>query len=228
MPALPVVNKVAKVTVFGSDPNGHNYENVHYYGWTGAAAAQAADMNSLSNYVYGVYSAAWLTVCSSYFSLLGAKAVDLSSPSGAAGLYESTTAGSVDEALLPNVAALLSWQGGPRFRGGHPRTYLPGIPNNYVSTDGTFVTAVTGAGANMINELMTTVPGETYPNITGVYFCWVNYHSGFTAVENPITGRYRNVPKINAVPPVHAITGGTMINKQRTQRRRLRPSPVLL
>lgn len=233
MPPLPNVDHTAKVTIQLSDPNEHNYENILHFGWSGGETATDADMLALATFVYTTYLDQLISQEPGGYGLINqdltlekVTAIDLSSADGASGEKSAAQAGAGTNQLAPSVSCVVSWTGGPRYRGGHPRTYIPGIDSYFFSADGGFLSAAydqVGVWASQINE---SVGEVDYPVITGVYQCFINYFTGFAVITNPITGRARNVPKQNAVPPVHAITGFTVSSKQRTQRRRLRPSPV--
>lgn len=106
----------------------------------------------------------------------------------------------------PQVCYLINWAIAGSYRGGHPRTYLPGVPFDTVNEDGTLVTAnrtqLTTAATNFLSDVNALAPG------------------GFTAVQ---LGTFRFFRHHIAVdPPVfEPFLSGTCNTKVATQRRRL-------
>lgn len=88
---------------------------------------------------------------------------DIASDTGATGEHDGTTGGTNLSPPGPaNVAACITWHVATHYKGGHPRTYLPFVPNNQC-TDGrtwtssyqallsaaapAFLTAINGIGS---------------------------------------------------------------------------------
>jgi hypothetical protein len=67
--------------------------------------------------------------------------------------------------LPPNCAACISWQIGAHYRGGHPRTYLPGIASANLAAVGgnwwltAFRTTLTNAAQSMLNSFNAATAG---------------------------------------------------------------------
>lgn len=73
-----------------------------------------------------------------------AVAIDLGSNVGLQGQATSSAGGTIGGPTSPaSVCALINWRIALRYRGGHPRTYLPGVPEGAVDVDGNLQT---GAG----------------------------------------------------------------------------------
>ena len=121
------------------------------------------------------------------------------------GADTGTGAGAVTM-LPPQVCVLINWSIAGSYRGGHPRTYLPGPVEDNVNEDGTLVganrTQFTNAATNFLSDVNALSP------------------AGFTAVA---LGTYRFFRHHAAVdPPVfEPFLAGTCNTKVATQRRRL-------
>jgi hypothetical protein len=133
--------------------------------------------------------------------------VDLTSPTSAVG--ESTTGpvtGTRAGAPLPGATCVLAlYEVARRYRGGHPRSYTPAMIDSDLTTEqtwdpstlGDFITAWTTFIESGTGSVWTG--GGTLTNVN------VSWFEGFTAVENPTTGRYRNVPTPRVTPVVDTI-----------------------
>lgn len=69
-------------------------------------------------------------------------------------------------ALPPNVAAVISWDVDKRYKGGHPRTYLPGIgEGNLVNPGGTnwnatFTSGLKAAGKTFLTQFISALSAQ--------------------------------------------------------------------
>jgi hypothetical protein len=155
-------------------------------------------------------------------SLLGIKIVDLTSDTASEGEFLTTHAGTRGSAFLgAGTAALVNMPISRRYRGGKPRSYWPfGVqgdlqtPNTWNSS---FLTAVLGGLETYLGGIEGIVEGST----TLGTLVSISYYHGFTAVENPITGRTRDVPLVRtaAITP-DVVTGLVPSTKVASQRRR--------
>lgn len=226
MPPLPPVPNVAlcRVTMLqGPDPGGHFSQNVLHIGWTGGIATDA-DMDVMAGNLAFMYEGLFSGVDTSsntYISedtrLVSVTATDLTSPTAAFGSWTGSTPGAAAQVSPVNTAFLLRHQVLRRFRGGHSRTYIPGItPDN--TTDGrTWTTAafddITGWWTGNMGSVVGGIgAGYTpYPNITGGYLAQVSYFEGGARRADPLVDR------------VVDTIGDQVI---RSQRRRVRVSPT--
>lgn len=121
--------------------------NLHYTG----TVPTVADLTTLSTNI----AAAWVTNLQGVFlttvSRKYVELTDLSSRTGATFTNSVTAAGlkAATNQLPANVAACISWRINYRYRGGHPRTYHPGLIQadtaNHYQLAGATVTALTNA-----------------------------------------------------------------------------------
>lgn len=188
--------------------NPGTWANVHWLRLPAGATPTSAEMNALATFV----GSAWGTNVVSKMSnnvLLTSCSLSLYGPSG--DLYEGVAAFSLGGANATTVfpaqcAACISWATTRGYRGGHPRSYLPGVCVGMTTTvrefSGTFASSL-AAGANTYR---TNVNGySTAP---------------FTSVELGTISFVRD--KEWLTPPVFMSYGAAHVDPRiDTQRRRL-------
>lgn len=98
-------------------------------------------------------------------------------------------------AALPDTEAchVLSWKSSVYWRGGKPRSYLPGVATANINADHrTLTSTIIGTLTTNAGSLRTTVNADTKPTITGSVFGFVSFRSGnadrIPPVFFPITG----------------------------------------
>jgi hypothetical protein len=128
---------------------------------------------------------------------------DLSSISGGRGLYSGEANGANSGTPIGAATSLLiNHQVGRRYRGGKPRTYVPGLPASDLASPQRWAT---GTISNWTSYWQAFIEGITEISEGGCVLgqlCSVSYYEGFTSVLNPITGRTRDVPKLRTAGPV--------------------------
>lgn len=111
-------------------------------------------------------------------------------------------------AATANVAAVISWLSSAYWRGGKPRTYLPGVPeadiDNVYSIDDTWKAAL----ASDYADVLTNVNGITTARVDQTKLGFVSYATG---------GEWRSPPLF------FAFSGNTVHDRIASQRRRLGP-----
>lgn len=225
MAPLPPITNVAKVRVvmLQGPTGGHNSQNVHHVKFTGSATD--ADMSSLAfnwHVIYAGLFSGTLTGAATYISedtnLIYVTATDLSSDTAPFAQVEpAPVPGAATQVSPVSTAFLLSHHVSRRYRGGHPRTYIPGVtPDN--TTDGR--TWITAAHDDILSWWTTNVPlalsgggagMESYPNISALEIGQVSYFDAGVRRVTPIFDQFTNT------------TADSVI---RSQRRRVRLSPT--
>ena len=135
---------------------------------------------------------------------------DLSDPSGADGIFVEPTpvaGGSGFIAFPANVALVVSWHEAISYRGGHPRTYLPGIPSG-ASADPQHVLGSYAAGVQTAaNAFLAGINGAAWPTALGASaLVVVHYHLHHVVLDPPVA---------------NFITAATVNTRIDSQRRRL-------
>lgn len=123
------------------------------------------------------------------------------------------TMGSPANCAPPNVAAVVSWDIDQKYKGGHPRTYLPGIDSTAYAEGGSnqwasaFVSALKAAALAFLTQLVANLLA-----------------AGFASAEPVIISRFRNGPRPSAVafPITNSSANPPVVNSRiDSQRRRL-------
>lgn len=181
---LPPVAGVCKVEFTGF-LNGVSWACIMHEGYTGAPPTPGA-VQLLAN----KFKDAWLNDIAPYLpsaSFLQATTVsDLSSNLGAVGVNTTSVPGSRAGTALPNnCTPVISWTIARKYRGGHPRTYLPGINQADVvsgtTLDPTFITLLSGGASSFLAS--SSIPGAVPMALTGLV-C-VHYRHGAAYVIPP-------------------------------------------
>ncbi len=204
MPALPDAAAIVRVRVVGT-VNSSPFNNLFHLQYSGAAPT-VAQLNALCAAVLTAWQTNFKSLCPSTVVLSGADAQDLTNAGAATGAATDTTAGTRSGTAMPNsVAACITWKINNRYRGGHPRTYLPaGVIADVVGgnrwTDAFVAAADTAAAAFLTAMNAITEGGATYKMVCLSY------------VRN----------KIKLTPPVpYTLQSSLVDHRPDTQRRRL-------
>lgn len=233
MPPLPVVPKTAQVRVFMETGTGgamlHQCQNVLYWSWLNPGATDA-DMNAMALNVLEAYQDLFsgvLTGGTHYISddttITGVTVVDLESNPGPFAIQHASSPGAASQISLAQSAMLFRKPVLRRFRGGHCRTYLPGItPDN--TSDGR--TWTTGAQTDLLSWFTTMIARVNvghytggYPNIGVPFAVQVSYYD---REVNPVPPYRRTTPVVDPVDMTLVSVDPVL----RSQRRRVRLSPT--
>lgn len=207
MPALPVVPQVVKVLVSGTyhDSKWLNIWYVHYSG----AAPSAGDLgNYLSDIDPGVH-AAYADEMSVDNELTGYEAIDLTSDTAASNSLSASTFGVRTGDFVPSsVAMVVSQEINRRYRGGHPRKYLPW------GTAGTYASGSTKDwDSAFVTDCQTKVE-----SLAGALVGWTE---GSTSFDTVVNVSYRTGGAVRATAVVDPVVSYIIRTRICTQRRRL-------
>jgi hypothetical protein len=186
------------------------WNNVMWLFLTGSGEITTPELDDLAAACSEAYADNFLPLLSNLTTLEGTQVVLYSAGDafeGVAGAGGSGSAGSTNN-LPANITACVSWNIAPHYRGGHPRTYIPGLRIANVldntSWDPTFVSSLTSAGNSFHADLEA---------ISGI-------SSGISTVEHGVASFVRSGDWRD--PPVfYRITSCTVDTRIDTQRRRL-------
>lgn len=191
---------------FGSAP----WNNVMWLYLTGSGTITTSDLNDLADACSTAYADNFLPLLRTGIALESTQVVLYDAGDAFEGIAgPGGTASHSGGAYLPaSVAACISWQIAPVYRGGHARTYLCGISTDQVNDEssftGSFISALSSAAGQFHDDL---------ESITGV-------GSGISTVEHGIVSFVRN--KEWRTPPVfYRINAASVDSRVDTQRRRL-------
>ena len=204
MPPLPDAAGIVRVRVAGT-VNGAPFNNIFFLQYSGSAPT-VSNLNAVCADVLTAWQTNFKSLCPSTVVLAGADAQDLTNAGAASGAATDTTAGTRSGTAMPNsVAACVTWKINNRYRGGHPRTYLPaGVIADVVTgnrwTDAFVSAANTAAAAFLTAMNAISVGGSTYKQVCLSYT--------------------RNLIKLTTPVP-YSIQSGLVDHRPDTQRRRL-------
>lgn len=164
MPALQPVPLTVKMAVSGI-LSGVPIACIYHERYTGGPPS-AAECALFATDVFTQWTTTFGFVLNSDLVITLATVTDLNSNTGASGTHSGVATGSVFSAPAPNqCAAVVNWHAGTRYRGGHPKTFLPGLSNidfaNPVSLTATAQAAFASAAANFRTNLATITHGGT-------------------------------------------------------------------
>lgn len=204
MPALNPVASVVRVNLKGTN-NGTNWQNVLHLQYSGSAPS-TSDLTSIATAVANAWNTNFAPMCGAQVSLTEVDTADLTSSTAATQQTTVSHAGSRGGTALPSsVACVVSWAINHRYRGGHPRSYLPAGMIADVLTghlwQAAFITAMESAAAAFLTALNAiTFAGSTCRMVS------VQYVSAKTRLS---------------VPVPYTINASTVHGRVDTQRKRL-------
>jgi hypothetical protein len=209
MTPLPAVPGVIKVEWLWSQ-DGIPAANVLHVGYSGGPPV-SGDLNTLATaLVAGWWTGPTAELWSSETTFMGMRLTDLSSDTGAVGEEPVEDPGTNTEGVMPAQACtLINFQIVRRYRGGHPRMYLPapafGFQDGPAAWLSTYLTAVTTAFGGYVAATGVATAGDT--DLTG-----------------PVNVSYVSGGDVRVDPVVDSITGFSVNGVVATQRRRIRAS----
>lgn len=220
MPSLPFVAKTVRVDYHLTEGGDSNVQNRFFLQY--AAALTNTDAQAWADACF----AAWLAVggigtnTSTQTTLTKCVLTDLSSASAPQAIHNGSLAGTGGSPPVGiGVALVVSQRIQRRYRGGHSRIYLPGMPASYKGTPplwaGSNAQDVANSWGTTIAACISGCPVAAAP----AQAVNISYYQGFTNHTYP-SGRVRPVPNPRATPLVDLILHYVGNPKLASQRRR--------
>lgn len=218
LPAVPGVLRASlKFTMDASIDAGCRF----FFSYTGGPPTQA-DANALAAALQLHFGVNMMSPLADNCVLVASTIQDLSSDTGVVATNLTTQAGGAGPMLTASACYVINHLIGRHYRGGKPRTYIPGVVaanltgTNEVSSGAQ--TAIGTAWSTSVNSFL----GTSGISITLQDIVNVSYYSTSKVVISPTTGRARNVPQLRpGGPVVDHISGSVVAAKLGSQRRRL-------
>lgn len=205
MVALPPAVGIAKIIV-KQTLAGVNVFNVLHAQTADLTPWNSTGLGSLATAVRAAWVANVLPLQSNQLALTDVQCVDLSSDTGFDAIATGNNPGSAAGVpMAANTAICWSWKILRRYRGGHPRTYIGGIPVSAASNSNTMINSVQTSHAAAATALRGAINGVTTPTGTA-FMCVVHYH---------------RAKAILPVPLVSLVNGVSVDTRFDSQRRRL-------
>lgn len=219
MAALPAVPKVVRVDfhfTFSTDPNVQVRDFFQYTGALSTADAQTW----LANIRAG-WDSNMMTLLSNELTLVQTVLTDLTSNTAAQVVDTTGVAGtSASAPASAGTCMVIRKKIARRYRGGHPRIYIPGLVASSLSTATAWTAGAVAAAKAGYDAYITAATANTNPAAIGVItHVNVSYFSGFTNKTFP-SGRTHPVPTPRGTPVVDLIVGTAGVVAPGSQRRR--------
>lgn len=188
MPPLPPVPNVLQVRFTGIAGQ-TSFAHILHIRFAGTSPT-AADLDSLA----ASAGQAWMvggpgSVMSTAMGVKQCTVTDLTTPSSARGVANITGGGSNSGALQPGqVAIVVSWSISRRYRGGHPRTYMPGVTATMLQDNRTVLPAFEPTLQTAATSFINAVLAATWGGFASGSLDLVNvsYHSGHALRPTPV------------------------------------------
>jgi hypothetical protein len=202
-------------TVVTAHIAGHKANMVWHFSHGGTGPWNGTDLNTLVNTLFGSLNTRMKTTFASNVVFNNIAAVDLTNdtPAIATSTGAQFNCTGIGPAT-PSLCFMVNFNIAKRYKGGHPRTYMPPLASNSMSAGedqwqpANITTALTNF-ANVISDVTVAIPGAT--NVVPLY--------NYTVSTNPSTGKVtREKDSLKGVFVVTSYTGNPPI---RSQRRRM-------
>jgi len=207
MAALEYVPGIVRCTAYGRIAGVRTANVWHIQCNNGVGPIALSDVTALATAVRGYAKIRFTNLLSNVYTQLELVALDLTNATGAGvTITGSDVGGTVTTPLPANVACCITWAISRHYRGGHPRTYLPGIPGGAQQDANSFTASFIGQVNTGAAGFRSDINAFTSTGISQARLCVVH--------------RYRDNVKL--VPPqVTYIDGASCDSRMDSQRRRL-------
>lgn len=222
MPAPPNVSKVVRVDMAHSWSGDPHLSSRSFWTYTGSDPT-VPNMNDLAGFFEGFWASYIAPLCNTLIHLTEIVTTDLTSPTSSRGVWTGSTAGSRSgSAMSINDCAVLNFGISRRYRGGKPRMYGPWGVDGDLNTSQTWTSGFIGDVESGWTSLHGSAVGQGFGSCAITSQVNVSFYSGFVAAENPVTGRYRNIPTYRAAAVTDTIDTFVCSPYIGSQRRRVR------
>lgn len=145
MAKLPPAPSCIFCKVIGTAQGGRPFNNLFHLSYSGGVPT-STQLNTVASQVLSAYSTQFAPLMVGQLSVTECTVADLTSDTSAIGSAAATTVGTATGAALSfQAAAVISWTIARRYRGGHPRSYIPGAAVTDMNSLTTWTPTYTGA-----------------------------------------------------------------------------------
>lgn len=219
MPALPAVPNVMRVDMKHTLGDDVDVLDRFYLRYAGTAPTTA----QLNTFAAGIESA-WVTHLQSFaftdVTLTEVTVTDLSSAFAAVGHATTGHTGTNSGVPLPaNAAFIIKFLQDRRYRGGHPKVFLPYLVAESLDSVQAWLPATVAGLVAAFAAFITDIVTDGWTGSGTIDHVVVSFFQGFTNVLFP-SGRYHAKPTPRSSPLVTGVTGYSGNPKVGSQRRR--------
>ena len=152
-----------------------------------ASTANATDLQTLCATINNSWGTNIKALCTTSCSMTAVAVTDISSRTGAtASLTTPTQVGTLGNPAPNNVSYAVGWVINRRYRGGHPRTYHPGLSTNQLNGNTQVSAATRTAMIAGYNALKANIEGGALASMPNLRLCQVSYFHGKGADGKPL------------------------------------------
>lgn len=181
----------ARVAISGTNEAGTPWVNVFWLNLTSTTHV-AADLKSIVDSMVAAYATRFVALMSSNYEQTGVKASWLYA-AGNSLEYASSYAnvGGIASAEASDaVCAVVNWSITDFYRGGHPRTYLAGLPQSKITNGRTVLVAHATTLATAAGNFITDCNALTHGGISAAALGTVRFASGNAWLSPPVFRGY--------------------------------------
>jgi hypothetical protein len=218
MPNVPAVIRLDMHYQIGNDLNAMNRLFFMYNGTDSTTDLQSFLTSAVS--LFSNPAGPHQTMCNNT-AIIRMVATDLSTTSSPQVEDDTVIIGAQTYASVPaGTALVVKFHTARRYRGGHPRIYVPGMGISDLATPQSWNSTTISTLLSEWNYFIGGLASGTYGAMNTLKHVNVSYFQGFTNVTYP-SGRTRPVPKLRVAGPiVDNITSLAINPKVASQRRR--------
>lgn len=219
MPPLPPLPNTVKVQFVWAGPNATKANNFYYAlmgtGWTPTPANLLAVAEAAFAAFGSISGGGPINLANAAWSLNDCVVYDNGGTTENQAVFSEPQTGQVTgNCLPPNCAAVCSWTIPAHYRGGHPRTYLPGISES----------ALTSPGYNSLATSFRTNLGNAFKAFANAF----NAALIGSITEELGTIAHKRLGVLLDPPVFYPYTAGTIHGRLDSQRRRLGKESLFL
>jgi hypothetical protein len=225
MPALPPVPKCVRIALQGLIDGSKPFVNLFHLGYSVGGTLTAAEVLQLATDISAAWGSSLAPGLSDTVQLVDVVATALDSSTAPTVTFPSGfVGGQSTQPTAGGTALVVQRKIARRYRGGHSRVYLPGIPAATLADtedhwDPTLLAAFTGQWESIEGAGATYLVTAGRTDATPVS---VSYYEFFTNVLYP-SGRYHARPTLRVTPLVDKVVSFNGNPRPCSQRRRQQP-----
>jgi hypothetical protein len=219
MPALPPVPNVVEIALQQTEGEDNNTINRWFIAY-GGAAPTATQLVAFATNVATVWATDLSPQTNADVALTAVTCTDLTSATGAVGVFTTSIPGTkAGTPLSAAAAAVVSQTILRRYRGGHPRVYLPGRTQSDLFDAQRWTAAFNAAMLTAWSNFVAGIVTDPWTGGAPLRQVSVSRYFGFTNYTTP-SGREKSRPTPRPVPLIDTVVGYRVNPKVGSQRRR--------
>lgn len=191
-----------------------------YIAYSGSAPT-AANLNTLASDIATTWESTLANLTTGDWTLQEVDVLDITTLSGASGLWQGSKAGQVSGTALPDQCAInCEYKIARRYRGGKPRMYIPPATASQTSNLNNWSAAFVADINTQVAGFFAAIEALSIGSLGALSHVNLSYYSGFQNITNS-SGRERAVPKYRTAALLDTVTGyagKALISSQRRRR----------